>query len=154
MIAGLPGTGIGGVFYIVSALYMPVHRALRGGGHAGRTWGRVFAQSGIALGILSALFLTGWALGLLIPADPTIAVGAARGSAQNLLATSSFGVARWIAVIGIAGLLALLLAVVEIASVLLRPRRTSEASSAAIEPALHTSRWRRRALERPARRAA
>ena len=152
MIAGLPGTGIGGVFYIVSALCMPVHRALRGGGHAGRTWARVFAQSGIALGILSALFLTGWALGLLIPAEP--AVGVAAGNTQNLLATSSLGVARWIAVVGTAGLLALLLAIVEIASVLLRPRRAQRASPSALEPAQHTSRWRRRAPERPARRAA
>jgi hypothetical protein len=120
MNAGLPGTGLGGLFYIASAVVMPLHRTLRGGGHAGRAWSRVAAQSGIALGILAALFATGWALGLLLmPGDAAVA-------APSTLAGPGLGVVRWAAVLGTVGLLTLLLLGVEIAGVVLRragPRR-------------------------------
>ena len=58
--AGLPGTGIGGLFYILLALAMPViaiSRALRGrpGPHR---WSQVLTQFALACGILAAIAVT------------------------------------------------------------------------------------------------
>jgi hypothetical protein len=113
MIAGLPGTGLGGIFYIASAVFMPVHRLLRGHGHDGRNWQRILAQGGIALGILVMLFLTGWLIGLLVMPDLQAATGATGG--RRVLAGATIGMARWVAIIGTAGILTLLLVSVEIA---------------------------------------
>ena len=118
MNAGLPGTGIGGLFYIASALWMPVNRALHGRGHAGRTWRRVFAQGVIAGGILWALAATGSLFDHLVaPAVAAIVPGDGAVVAlqmQNLV--------RWVAIIGTVGLLAFVLLVVELARLGLRRR--------------------------------
>ena len=66
MTAGLPGTGIGGLFYLISALLMPLRelfRALIGKGDRAR--GRMaLQQCAIALTILGAVWMTGLLLGL------------------------------------------------------------------------------------------
>jgi hypothetical protein len=59
MTAGLPGTGIGGLFYLVSALLMPfvtLVRAVRG---RPVLPGEAFRQAGTAVGILVAMWITG-----------------------------------------------------------------------------------------------
>ena len=49
MTAGLPGTGIGGMFYLISALATPLWEAyLRVRGRRARGWGLVVAQTAIA----------------------------------------------------------------------------------------------------------
>ncbi len=68
MVAGLPGTGIGGIFFLLSALLMPVVefvRTLQGRSNL-RRWRFVLRHSGIALGILGAMWATGWLLGQLL----------------------------------------------------------------------------------------
>ena len=123
MNAGVPGTGLGGLFYIVSALLMPFHRLRRGGGHSGRTWRRALAQAGIGLGILAALAATGWVLGLAIASDGalTAAGGQTRAAAIPML--------RWVAVLGTVGLLAILLLVVEVlGAVFVRRSRVGNAA--------------------------
>jgi|688.fasta_scaffold69337_2 hypothetical protein len=64
MIAGIPGTGIGGIYYILLALLMPVHEAcLTVTGYSkGRRWGLVGLQLVHALGILSSVYGMGWLL--------------------------------------------------------------------------------------------
>jgi hypothetical protein len=55
--AGLPGTGLGGLFYIALALCMPViegYRTLRGRSTPGR-WRHVATQFAMACGVLAAL---------------------------------------------------------------------------------------------------
>src|SRR5512132_562321 len=82
MNAGLPGAGIGGMFYMLSAIAMPFHAARR----AMRRWRDphlvdeppvrwrpVFRQFMIAVGIVAALWLTGLAVGALIAAHPSAA---------------------------------------------------------------------------------
>ena len=68
MTAGLPGVGIGGIFYLVSALLMPV-RSL-GAVALGRAdevrWSTALRQAGLAALILAVLWLTGWALGWIV----------------------------------------------------------------------------------------
>lgn len=114
MIAGLPGTGIGGVFYILSALLMPLHRLARGGGRDGRSWRRVGAQAGIAAGIMLALFFTGWGVGLVLAPPPEVAGADTRTA--GFMAASAAGAARWVAVVGTLGMLSILLVVVELAA--------------------------------------
>ncbi len=66
MTAGFPGTGIGGIFYILVALAMPLRdlwlRIRRGGANRG-TSGRLFL---LALGVVLGIFATGWLLGLVM----------------------------------------------------------------------------------------
>ena len=64
MIAGIPGTGIGGIYYILLALLMPVHEACVTctGRSSWRRWGHVGLQVVNALGILGSIYGTGWLL--------------------------------------------------------------------------------------------
>ncbi len=65
MNAGLPGTGIGGAFYLLSALLMPFHaiyKTLRKKNQPQRIR-LILVQSSIALGIIAGIWLTGWLLG-------------------------------------------------------------------------------------------
>jgi hypothetical protein len=70
MTVGLPGVGIGGIFYLISALLMPIHesiRTFRGESSAGR-WRVVATHWTLAAAIVAALWATGWVLGLIVPA--------------------------------------------------------------------------------------
>lgn len=60
---GLPGTGIGGLFYIMTALWMPICEIWRRsrGDVTGR-WSLVAKQFAIALGVLAAMSGVFWAL--------------------------------------------------------------------------------------------
>jgi hypothetical protein len=60
---GLPGTGIGGLFYILSALWMPaceIWRRCRGNAAGG--WPLVARQFAIAVGVAAAMSGVFWAL--------------------------------------------------------------------------------------------
>jgi hypothetical protein len=89
MIAGLPGTGLGGLFYLVLVLLMPARElwlTLRGRGDAAR-WRTVGVQAGLAAAIVGVLWAEGWALARLAAlvagpaaggvADPASAGGSA-----------------------------------------------------------------------------
>jgi hypothetical protein len=70
MNAGLPGTGIGGVFYLLSALWMPFHelyKTFRKKNQPQRMR-LIFSQVSLALGIIAGIWLTGWLLGELLVA--------------------------------------------------------------------------------------
>jgi len=60
---GLPGTGIGGLFYILSALWMPICEVWRRWqGDATRPWPWVARQFAIAVGVVAAMTGVFWAL--------------------------------------------------------------------------------------------
>jgi hypothetical protein len=68
MNVGLPGTGIGGVFYLLSALWMPFHeiyRTIREKKPPQRVH-LILAQVSLALGIIAGIWLMGWLLGELL----------------------------------------------------------------------------------------
>src|SRR5687767_12653445 len=79
MTAEIPGAGIGGIFYMVSAIAMPFHAAYRAVKRRNANpnddlpveWRPVFRQFAIGFGIVVALWLTGWALGALVTAHPS-----------------------------------------------------------------------------------
>ena len=64
MTVGLPGTGIGGLFYLLLVLVMPLREAvriLRGRGNV-RCWRTMGGTLALAAGILAALWLEAWVL--------------------------------------------------------------------------------------------
>jgi hypothetical protein len=64
MVAGIPGTGIGGIFYLLLVIYMPVReffRLLQKRTNLGR-WGFIALQLCFVFGILAALWGEMWFL--------------------------------------------------------------------------------------------
>ena len=78
MTVGLPGVGLGGIFYLASAICMPFRAVLRRTGEA-RHGRIVVRQTLLAAGILVALWATGWALGDLITMTSRAAPAMTRG---------------------------------------------------------------------------
>src|SRR4026207_1672458 len=88
MTVGLPGAGIGGLFYLLSVLAMPFRAAgeslLISSGRrsppAGSKprWSLVWKQFAMASGIIAALWVTGWILAAFLVSHPT-----ALGQAQT-----------------------------------------------------------------------
>ncbi|MBK6739274.1 MAG: hypothetical protein IPG64_16070 [Haliea sp.] len=77
MTAGLPGTGIGCLFYLISALCMPfieVYMTCRGRSSRQR-WKLVATQFGFALGIAGGFWVTGWCLSRILPATHVLSQG-------------------------------------------------------------------------------
>lgn len=69
MIAGLPGTGIGGLFYLMSALFMPIRELYYTvqGKSSKKQWKLVGSQVSLALGVIGGFWATGWALSHIVP---------------------------------------------------------------------------------------
>jgi hypothetical protein len=95
MTAGLPGVGIGGIFYLASAIMMPVRSlivVLAGRPHEAR-WRVALRQAAIAAGILVALWATGLALGWMIaslfPLASAVNGGSAAAHVRNVVRTSA-----------------------------------------------------------------
>ena len=129
MTVGLPGAGIGGLFYLASALLMPVRSlvATISGRHHEARWQLALRQSGLAAGILGALWATGWLLSRMFvdPAaagDPAlqgttaiVASARAHAAATNALGTHALAFS--------VGTLVLILVLVQVARlVLARPQ--------------------------------
>ncbi|HSL69501.1 MAG TPA: hypothetical protein VK864_04625, partial [Longimicrobiales bacterium] len=76
MTAGLPGSGIGGLFYLIGAVAMPFRELARRLGGRPRRGALVASQAALALSIIVALWATGWVLDWLI-------YGAAAGSGKR-----------------------------------------------------------------------
>jgi hypothetical protein len=130
MTAGLPGVGIGGIFYLASALLMPMRSLVAmvsGRGHEAR-WPVALRQAAIALGILGALWATGlalaWSITALAPeAAWSIGIGGSPGQMHNVVRTSALLLSF--------GTLALVLTLVQLLRVMLpaRPTEHSEPSA-------------------------
>lgn len=70
MNAGLPGIGLSGVFYILSALLMPVAEAGRvlSRRPRRRSWGAVLAHWTIAAAMIAAMWMAGFGMTVLLRA--------------------------------------------------------------------------------------
>lgn len=100
MSVGLPGTGVGGLFYLASALCMPFREAFRAvaGRSDARSRSLVLRQTLIALGVLGGIWLAGWLIGLVLIQVPAVAaairtVPGFAGQSSNILKVSTFVVA-------------------------------------------------------------
>jgi len=93
MTAGLPGTGLGGFFYLLCALLMPFHELIslcvRRDKKKPR-WNMVLRQTGSALAVLLGIWVTGWLLGHLM-FKPAIRNGMMHGAikAPNFIRIST-----------------------------------------------------------------
>src|SRR5881396_1918281 len=94
MTVGVPGTGIGGMFYLVSALAMPLRQAYRSlRRRPSAEWRIVAGQTAMAGGILAAIWVTGWLVGIAITASaafiapPRLLAGAHPGQVLRTAAT-------------------------------------------------------------------
>lgn len=76
MNAGLPGTGIGGFFYLLCAIIMPfieLYYTLKGRS-SWKRWRLVLKQLFIATGVILGIESTGWLLGTLFSLQPRSAI--------------------------------------------------------------------------------
>ena len=69
--AGLPGTGLGGLFYVLLILWMIVRKAMRPGIYA--RWHQLLPLGGMAAAIITILWAEMWAIGKVVGRLPTIA---------------------------------------------------------------------------------
>lgn len=116
MTAGLPGTGVGGLFYMLSGILMPfreAYRAVRGKSDA-RSRRLVAYQTLLALGVVGGIWVTGWLLGLMISWAPAVAA-AMQGTSH--VATHASNVVRAMAFVLAFATLAFVLAAVQVARV-------------------------------------
>lgn len=84
MFAGLPGTGLGGIFYALLVCWMPIRELwlmARGRNAPGR-WALVAGQAALVLGIVAALWAEAWAIKWLVGgiAGPAGAAGGQGGA--------------------------------------------------------------------------
>lgn len=87
MNVGLPGTGIGGLFYLLTALLMPVVeviQTLRGKSSVDR-WQLVIRQTVLAGGIIAGLFATGWLLNHTLPHSARVSLHVAANRTTRAL---------------------------------------------------------------------
>lgn len=66
MTAGIPGTGIGGLFYVAAALWLPFRGLIRRLRGEPVRWTRSWGPAVLAMGVLVGLWTTGELLGLLV----------------------------------------------------------------------------------------
>src|SRR6185503_15549306 len=118
MTVGLPGVGLGGIFYLLSAALMPVRELVRAVRRERPSrWALVLRQSTIAAGILAALWLTGWMLGLVIATSPTVLAASGHTALRS---SNVHNVLRVGALVLSLGTLVLVLASVQIARLLVQ----------------------------------
>lgn len=96
MTAGVPGTGIGGLFYLAAALWLPVRAIIRQMRGVPASWRTILGNAGLALGILAGIWGTGLLLGwMLAPAvrgtgEILAASGDGRSHQANLVRWGAF----------------------------------------------------------------
>ncbi|HTY45945.1 MAG TPA: hypothetical protein VMD52_08155 [Patescibacteria group bacterium] len=102
MTAGLPGTGIGGFFYLLSALLMPVNECIYTvlGRSRPARWRKVSRQTLCSLGILAGIWCTAWILAHILHCAHQLSSSAPSEVPQLLrIAALTFGLATLLAVI-------------------------------------------------------
>lgn len=120
MTVGLPGAGIGGLFYLAATLLLPIRSLLERVRHRNPRVSWQWHSVLVALGIMSGLWLTGWLLALVMPAS-TLG-GGAGGHASSIASRTAIPLATF--GLGVGTLLAVLLAV-EVAHRVQSPRRAA-----------------------------
>jgi hypothetical protein len=124
MTAGVPGTGLGGLFYILAALLLPVRGALRKLRGLSVDWNEIVKLTGLAVGVFLGIWLTGWLLGLLLA--PTARTLEAAAGVTAALRAKSENILRWAAVVAGFVTLAFVLLAVQAARLLDRRRKADD----------------------------
>ena len=118
MTVGVPGAGIGGLFYLASAIVLPLRAGMRAARGEPVAWGAVIRQWVLAVSVLTSIWFAGWLIGLW--AGPELARAGARGIAAAI--TRSTGIMAGALLYASVATLALVLLLVQIASLLVGAR--------------------------------
>jgi hypothetical protein len=112
MTAGMPGTGIGGLFYLTAALLLPLRGVARMARGLHNSWPTILQQAGLALAIGTGIWATGWMIGFIL--GP---VGTAQAAMQaGVASVPRFqSILRWAALLAGLGTLAIVLLLVQFA---------------------------------------
>lgn len=113
MTAGVPGTGIGGLFYLVAALLLPLRGLMLRMRGARVPWPTLFRQVRLAVGVFLGIWATGWLIGFIVGPVAERAPSVTRGFRS---------VVRWSALLAGLGALAMVLLSVEVARLAVRKR--------------------------------
>ncbi len=115
MTAGIPGSGIGGVFYVIGALLLPFRTLVQQLRGEPVKWVPVLRQFSLALGILAGLWFAGTVLGLILaPVLPAASGHATATRHENLF--------RIVSVYASFGTLAGVLLAVQVARLVTAPK--------------------------------
>jgi hypothetical protein len=119
MVAGIPGAGIGGLFYLLSAFSLPIRLARRWfrGERRGLRARQVWLQVAMAVGVVGGIWATGWLLGLIV-LHGSLAQGASSAGVLRGVPGASANVIRTAALLGGFFTLALVLGAAEAARLL------------------------------------
>src|SRR3990172_10846052 len=87
MIAGLPGTGIGGLYYLLLALWMPFREFLSGRRGSSNPDRRRLVRRQVALTVcvVAGLWVTGWVMGWLLLVLLPVVLGPAPSGSGSLV---------------------------------------------------------------------
>ena len=118
MTVGVPGAGIGGLFYLASALALPLRAGVRAVRGEPVAWGAVVRQWLLAVTVLAAIWFAGWLIGLW--AGPDLVRAGASGVAAAILRTT--GIMAGAILYASVATLTLILLLVQIASLLVGAR--------------------------------
>ena len=118
MTVGAPGAGIGGLFYLASAIVLPLRAGLRAARGEPVAWGPVVRQWLLAVSVLIAIWFAGWLIGLW--AGPELARAGGTGVAAAIMRSTGI-MAGALLYAGVATL-ALVLLLVQVAAFLLGAR--------------------------------
>jgi hypothetical protein len=119
MTAGVPGTGIGGLFYVTAALVLPLRGVVLKMRGVRVSWPTILRQLRLAIGVFAGIWAMGWLIGFMFgPVGTTQATGKldipAHQHYQNVL--------RWAALFAGFATLAVVLLSVQLARLITRMR--------------------------------
>jgi len=98
MTAGVPGTGIGGLFYLLAALLLPLRGIIRRIRGVHVSWRAIAGKASLAFSVFLGIWLTGWLLGLLLA--PAVQNIKAMAGSVTLSITRRENIVRWAALVG------------------------------------------------------
>jgi len=117
MTAGVPGTGIGGLFYLVAALLLPLRGVMLRMRGARVSWPTLFRQMRLAVGVFLGIWVTGWLLGFIV--GPVAEAAPVAGRADSVTPEYQ-SVIRWAALLAGFATLAVVLLSVQVARLVVR----------------------------------
>ena len=101
MTAGIPGTGITAIFYVLLVVLMPVHELFRTvrGQSSWKRWGRVAALNAMVYLAAGLMWVEGWLLAMLIQQPAATSSGTVSSLILTVITMVQFARAlRWLLV--------------------------------------------------------
>ncbi len=121
MTAGVPGTGLGGLFYILAALLLPFRSLVQTLRRKRVNWGESLKLTALAIAVFLGIWVTGLFLGIIL--DPmAMTVDAAVGVPIEVRAVSE-NVLRWATVVAGFATLSVVLLAVQVARLIARRKQ-------------------------------